>query len=81
MKDYKALKTASKTSVSKTNEGVYFLTTKNYDRKSGDALNDSVEQVRIDDINIRISNLSTLISESTAEKADFEQLKTDLEAL
>ena len=40
MKDYKALKTASKTSVSKTNEGVYFLTTKNYDRKSGDELNE-----------------------------------------
>jgi hypothetical protein len=81
MKDYKALKTASKTSVSKTNEGVYYLTTKNYDKKSGAELSDSVEQVRIDDINIRISNLSTLISESTAEKADFEQLKTDLEAL
>ena len=45
MKDYKALKTASKTSVSKTNEGIYFLTTKNYDRKSGDVLSDSVEQV------------------------------------
>ena len=81
MKDYKALKTASKTSVSKTNEGVYYLTTKNYDKKSGAELSDSVEQVRIDDINIRISNLSTLISESTAEKTDFEQLKTDLEAL
>ena len=81
MKDYKALKTASKPSVSKTNEGVYYLTTKNYDKKSGAELSDSVEQVRIDDINIRISNLSTLISESTAEKTDFEQLKTDLEAL
>ena len=81
MKDYKALKTASKTSVSKTNEGIYFLTTKNYDRKSGDVLSDSVEQVRIDDLDRRISLISAVITNLTSEKADFEQLKTDLEAL
>lgn len=81
MKDYKALKTASKTSVSKTNEGVYYLTTKNYNGKSGAELGDSLDRVSIEDIDSYISSLSSTITALTAEKADYEQLKTDLEAL
>ena len=81
MKDYKALKAASKTSVSKTNEGVYYLTTKNYNGKSGVELSDSLDRVLIEDIDSYISSLSSTITALTAEKADYEQLKTDLEAL
>jgi len=81
MKDYKALKAASKVSIAKTNEDKYFITKKNYNVNTGAAKDDSIYQVRIDDINNSITNLSTNITSATAEKADYAQLKTDLEAL
>tara|TARA_R110002020_G_scaffold334754_1_gene549983 strand:- start:234 stop:479 length:246 start_codon:yes stop_codon:yes gene_type:complete len=81
MKDYKALKSASKVSIAKTNEGKYFITKKNYNPDTGEAKDDTIEQVRIEDIDTRVTNLSALITESTDEKAELEQLKTDLEAL
>ena len=81
MKDYKALKSASKVSISKTNEGQYFITKKNYNMDTGVELDDSINQVRIEDINTRVTNISAQITALTSEKADCEQLKTDLEAL
>ena len=81
MKDYKALKSASKVSISKTNEGQYFITKKNYNIDTGEESNDSINQVRIEDINTNITNISAQITSLTSEKADYEQLKTDLEAL
>ena len=81
MKDYKALKSASKVSISKTNEGQYFITKKNYNIDTGEESNDSINQVRIEDINTRVTSISAQITALTSEKADFEQLKTDLEAL
>jgi hypothetical protein len=81
MKDYKALKSASKVSISKTNEGQYFITKKNYNMDTGAELDDSISQVRIEDINTRVTSISAQITALTSEKADFEQLKTDLEAL
>jgi hypothetical protein len=81
MKDYKALKSASKVSIAKTNEGKYFITKKNYNIDTGEESNDSINQVRIEDINTRVTSISAQITALTSEKADFEQLKTDLEAL
>ena len=81
MKDYKALKSASKVSISKTNEGQYFITKKNYNIDTGEESNDSINQVRIEDIDTNITNISAQITSLTSEKADYEQLKTDLEAL
>ena len=81
MKDYKALKSASKVSISKTNEGQYFITKKNYNIDTGEESNDSINQVRIEDINTNITNISAQITSLTSEKADYEQLKTDLAAL
>ena len=81
MKDYKALKSASKVSIGKTNEGKYFITKKNYNIDTGEESNDSINQVRIEDINTRVTSISAQITALTSEKADFEQLKTDLEAL
>ena len=81
MKDYKALKSSSKISISKTNEGQYFITKKNYNIDTGAELDDSIKQVRIEDINTNITNISSNLTALTAEKADYEQLKTDLEAL
>ena len=81
MKNYKALKAASKVSISKTNEGQYFITKKNYDSDTGAAKDDSISQITIDNINGVVTNLSNQITNATAEKEDYEQLKTDLEAL
>ena len=81
MKDYKALKAASKVSITKTNEGKYFITKKNYNVDTGEAKDDSISQVTIDNINNSITSLSANITADTALKADYEQLKTDLEAL
>ena len=81
MKDYKALKSASKVSISKTNEGQYFITKKNYNMDTGAELDDSISQERIEDINTRVTSISAQITALTSEKADFEHLKTDLDAL
>ena len=81
MINYKVLKAASKVSIAKTNEDKYFITKKNYNADTGAAKDDSIYQVRIDDINNSITSLSANITADTALKQDYEQLKTDLEAL
>ena len=81
MKDYKALKAASKVSIAKTNEDKYFITKKNYNVDTGAAKDDSISQVNIDDINNTVTSLTSQITSATALKADYAQLKTDLEAL
>ena len=81
MKNYKALKSASKVSISKTNDGLYYITKKNYNIDTGAEENDSISRVEIADIDVRVSHISALSTELTNEKADLEQLKTDLEAL
>ena len=81
MKNYKALKSASKVSLSKTNDGLYYITKKNYNTDTGTEENDSISRVIIVDLDSRISLISTQSTELASEKADLEQLKTDLEAL
>jgi len=81
MKDYKALKSASKVSLSKTNDDLYYITKKNYNADTGAEENDSISRVEIADLDARLSSISTQSTELTNEKADLEQLKTDLEAL
>ena len=81
MINYKALKSASKVSLSKTNDGLYYITKKNYNADTGAEESDSISKAEINEISNRIDNCSKVISDYTAEKADLEQLKTDLEAL
>tara|TARA_R110002020_G_scaffold224138_1_gene433568 strand:- start:9716 stop:9961 length:246 start_codon:yes stop_codon:yes gene_type:complete len=81
MKNYKALKSASKVSLSKTNDDLYYITKKNYNRNTGAEENDSISRVVISDIEARVSIISIESTELANEKADLEQLKTDLEAL
>jgi len=81
MRNYKALKSASKVSLSKTNDGLYYITKKNYNTDTGAEENDSISRIVIADIDDRVSHISALSTELTNEKADLEQLKTDLEAL
>tara|TARA_R100001463_G_scaffold82847_1_gene137498 strand:- start:1552 stop:1797 length:246 start_codon:yes stop_codon:yes gene_type:complete len=81
MLNYKALKSASKVSLSKTNDDLYYITKKNYNTDTGAEENDSISRVVIADIDTRLSHISTQSTELANEKADLEQLKTDLEAL
>ena len=81
MLNYKALKSASKVSLSKTNDDLYYITKKNYNTDTGAEENDSISRVVIADIDTRLSHISAQSTELTNEKADLEQLKTDLEAL
>ena len=81
MKNYKALKSASKVSISKTNDGLYYITKKNYNTDTGAEENDSISRIVIADIDVRVSIISAHSTDLANEKADLEQLKTDLEAL
>ena len=81
MKNYKALKAASKVSIAKNSENEYYTTKKNYDANTGDALDDTTSQVRMANLVQNIENITKQISSDTALKQDYEQLKTDLEAL
>lgn len=80
MNGYKAAKEAGKLSVAKTGDK-YFIIKKNYDPDTGVQLDDSTTEYHIEILTSRISSIDAQITALTAEKADFEQLKTDLEAL
>ena len=80
MKGYKASKTASKVSVAKTGDK-YLLIKKNYDPDTGSELDDSTTEYFIESVTGKITDIDAKITALTAEKADYEQLKTDFEAL
>ena len=77
---YKASKTASKVSIAKTGDK-YLLIKKNYDSDTGTELDDSTTEYFIESVTGRITAIDAQITALTAEKADYEQLKTDFEAL
>ena len=80
MKGYKAAKSAGKLSLAKTGNK-YLMIKKNYDPDTGSELDDSTTEYFIAGATARISDIEAQITALTAEKADYEQLKTDLEAL
>ena len=80
MKGYKAAKSAGKLSLAKTGNK-YLMIKKNYDPDTGAELDDTTTEYFIVGATARISDIEAQITALTAEKADYEQLKTDLEAL
>ena len=80
MNGYKTAKAAGKTSVSKTGDK-YFVIKKRYDPDTGAELDDSTGEHFINNISQRVTHIETQITSLTSEKEDYEQLKTDLEAL
>jgi len=80
MKGYKQYKTAKKWSVRKWGDSLQ-LTKKVWDSNTGEAGVDAVQTVRIDECTNRISNIENQIAKLTAEKEDWELLKTDISAL
>ena len=80
MKGYKAAKSAGKLSLAKTGNK-YLMIKKNYDSDTGAELDDSTTEYFIESVTGRITAIDAQITALTAEKADYEQLKTDFEAL
>jgi hypothetical protein len=73
--NYKAMKTASKVSVAKTDsDTIYKVTRKVFDADTGDAKDDVVQNISMEFVSNRLATI-------TAEKEDLEQFKTDAEAL
>ena len=81
VKNYKAMKTATKVSIAKNENGSIKVTKKQYDADSGEATNDLVENIFLDFITSRISEINTITTNLASEKAELEQFKTDAEAL
>jgi hypothetical protein len=80
MKGYKAAKSAGKLSLAKTGDK-YLMIKKNYDPDTGSELDDSTTEYFVDNLSSRITEIDDKITALTSEKADYEQLKTDLEAI
>ena len=80
MKNYKKLKAANKVSIANDN-GVIKITKKNYDIGTGEELSDVIEMINPSMIADIVSNIDAQITSLTEEKADYEQLKTDFDAL
>ena len=80
MKNYKKLKEANKVSIENDN-GAIKVTKKNYDIGTGEELNDIVESITPSMIASIVSDIDAQITSLTEEKADYEQLKTDFDAL
>ena len=80
MKGYKAAKSAGKLSLAKTGNK-YLMIKKNYDPDTGSELDDSTTEYFVDNLSSRITEIADKITALTSEKADYEQLKTDLEAI
>ena len=80
MKGYKVYKAAEKWSVRKWGDSLQLIK-KVWDAQTGEAGTDSVSTVRIDECTREISQIENQITRLTADKEDWELLKTDLSAL
>ena len=80
MKNYKKLKDANKVTIS-DDSGVIKITRKNYDVGTGEELSDIVASWNPSMIDSIVASLDAQITSLTNEKADYQQLKTDYEAL
>jgi len=97
MRNYKALKSASKVSVQKVkvvdmaadeDAGVkersheeLQVVCKCYDAQTGEAKDDSVRAYSLSDVKREIDRRKSEIARAQAERAEWEQLETDLKAL
>jgi len=80
MINYKSLKSSGKVSVKKEDDE-YKLVKKNWDKDTGESLDDSIYLYVISNIENTISSIQKDIDYLTNKKADYEQLKTDFEVL
>ena len=81
IKNYKAMKTASKIAIATDDNSGIKVTKKQFNSDTGEALDDKVEYINLEFVTNRITAIDTMTTELAAEKADLEQFKTDAEAL
>ena len=81
IKNYKAMKTASKIAIATDDNSGIKVTKKQFNPDTGEALDDKVEYLNLEFVTNRITAIDTMTTELAAEKADLEQFKTDAEAL
>ena len=81
IKNYKAMKTASKIAIATDENSGIKITKKQFNSDTGEALDDKVEYLNLEFVTNRITAIDTMTTELAAEKADLEQFKTDAEAL
>lgn len=81
IKNYKAMKTASKIAIATDDNSGIKVTKKQFNPDTGEALDDKVEHINLEFVTNRITAIDTMTTELAAEKADLEQFKTDAEAL
>ena len=80
VKDYSTLKAASKVAFSKVGD-VYKLTQKRFDSHTGEALSDSVNEVRLGEYESEQSHLTAEKTRIDADLAELAKIITDIKAL
>ena len=80
MKDYRAMKAASKWSVRKYNDRLQLIK-KVYDPSTGVQGSDTITDYTLAGVANNITRITQHITDLTAEKDDMVQLETDLKAL
>ena len=81
MKNYKTIKAKGNLSLSKESNGSFKITKKAFNPDTGDSIDDEVSTHALEFVTSAISALTDNIASLTLEKEDYEQLKTDMEAL
>ena len=81
IKNYKAMKTASKIAIATDDSSGIKVTKKQFNPDTGVALDDKIEYINLEFVTNRITAIDTMTTELATEKADLEQFKTDAEAL
>ncbi len=84
MRNYKALKSASKVLVRKQDVNgieVLQIVTKSYDSSTGESKDDIVKPCSLKEVNHEINRCKSQISRLGSEQAELEELEKDLKAL
>ena len=81
MKNYKSLKSENNLTLSKESDGNFKIAKKSFNPDNGNAIDDEISIHQLEFVTSAISSLTDTIASLTSEKEDYEQLKTDMEAL
>jgi hypothetical protein len=81
MKNYKAIKAKNNLTLTKESDGSFKITKKAFNPDTGESIDDEVSTHALEFVTSAISALTDNIASLTLEKEDYEQLKTDMEAL
>ena len=81
MKNYKAIKAKNNLTLTKESDGSFKIIKKAFNPDTGESIDDEILIHQLEFVTSTISSLTDTIASLTSEKEDYEQLKTDMEAL